>query len=111
MAVLEVLVHLGDPDILQSYSVVSADVPDHLVTVLEPQKIPSNWRQSPAPAEAQAIGDAWVRQRRSAGLRVPSAILDGAYNYLLNPAHPDFADIKVAAPRKFDLDTRLVRRK
>ncbi len=44
---------------------------------------------------------------RTAVLRVPSAIIPQDYNYLLNPAHPDFAQIKIGTPETFDLDTRL----
>jgi hypothetical protein len=29
------------------------------------------------------------------------------YNYLLNPAHPDFGKIKIGKPRVFKIDPRL----
>lgn len=55
----------------------------------------------------QAIGDKWLAERETAILKVPSAIIDLEYNYLLNPAHPDFRQIKVAAIKPFTFDSRL----
>lgn len=108
LAVLEVLVHLQSSNTLKSFSLARADVPDDLVEVFGPNELPLNWKQSPPPAEAQAVGDAWICERRSAALRVPSAVVDLAYNYLLNPAHADFAKIEIREPRPFTLNARLL---
>jgi RES domain-containing protein len=40
----------------------------------------------PVPVAAQAIGDAWDRNANSAVLRVPSTLVPGESNFLLNPA-------------------------
>ncbi len=45
----------------------------------------------------------------SAVLRVPSVIIDTEFNYLVNPAHPDFVKIDIADPVPFSLDVRLLR--
>ena len=55
----------------------------------------------------QAIGDRWLAGRETAILKVPSAIIDLEYNYLLNPAHPDFDQIKIAVVKPFTFDSRL----
>jgi RES domain-containing protein len=55
----------------------------------------------------QAIGDHWLATREAAVLKVPSAIIDLEYNYLLNPAYPDFNQIKIAVVKSFTFDTRL----
>jgi RES domain-containing protein len=107
LAVLEVLVHLQNTEVLQSFSLVSADVPEELIEPLAPRDLPDNWRDSPPPAEAQAVGDAWVATMRSAALRVPSVVLEQGHIYLLNPAHPDFRKIKVKPPVPFRFDQRL----
>lgn len=41
-------------------------------------------------------------------LAVPSVIIPGELNYLLNPAHPEFAEIRMGAPEPFAFDPRLV---
>jgi RES domain-containing protein len=43
----------------------------------------------------------------SVALRVPSIVVDGEFNYLLNPLHPDFAQLKIGEPRRFSFDPRL----
>ena len=42
-------------------------------------------------------------------LKVPSAIVEQEYNYLLNPNHPDFEKIKLVDTRPILIDQRLVR--
>ncbi|HEX6204123.1 MAG TPA: RES domain-containing protein, partial [Thermoanaerobaculia bacterium] len=49
----------------------------------------------------------WVASSRSAVLAVPSVVVPWETNYLLNPAHPDFARVVVERPRRLDLDQRL----
>ena len=52
--------------------------------------IPKNWSSRPIAPSTKAIGDRWVKQQRSAVLKVPSIVVPEAFNDLLNPAHPDF---------------------
>ncbi|MBI2497892.1 MAG: RES domain-containing protein, partial [Opitutae bacterium] len=40
-------------------------------------------------------------------LRVPSVVVPGEFNYLLNPAHPDFKRVKIGKPEPFSFDPRL----
>jgi RES domain-containing protein len=40
-------------------------------------------------------------------LKVPSAVIEHEWNYVLNPLHPDFSKIRWDAPRKFAFDPRL----
>jgi RES domain-containing protein len=54
------------------------------------------------------VGDRWVAERRSAVLRVPSAIIEVESNYLLNPEHPEFGRITISAPVPFAFDARLI---
>jgi RES domain-containing protein len=55
----------------------------------------------------QEIGGKWLRDGRSAILKVPSVIIDQEYNYLINPAHPDFSKVEIAQVSKFTFDPRL----
>lgn len=109
LAVLEVLVHVTGGGSLPGYSMVTATLPDSLVEALDPDELPSNWNRWPAPPATQAIGDSWTRSKRSVALRVPSAIVEGEWNVLLNPAHTDFFRLVVAASAPFRFDQRLLR--
>jgi len=54
------------------------------------------------------VGDAWVREARSAVLALPSVIVAEEPNFLLNPAHSDFKKILIGKPRRFAFDPRLL---
>jgi len=58
-------------------------------------------------AASQRFGDEWIAQQRSAVLRVPSVAVDSLeFNYLLNPAHPDFRHVTHTPPIRFPFDDR-----
>jgi RES domain-containing protein len=113
LAVLEIFVHLEPEDLPEPLSVLSVDVPDEIFegrakrTIAE---LPPSWRHYPAPTALQAVGDAWVKAAASAVLELPSAIIPGESNFLLNPNHPDFEAVSWNAPEPFQLDPRLWRR-
>jgi RES domain-containing protein len=56
---------------------------------------------------AQAFGEEWFQQKRSAVLAAPSAVIGIERNLVLNPSHADFAKIVNGAASKLDLDPRL----
>jgi len=111
LAVLEILVHLDSPDLLRKFVVFEVKIEDSLVTHLDPAFLPNNWGEDPPPVEAQKLGDQWASSARSAALRVPSAIVTGEFNFLLNPLHPDFNKLRIGQPQSFFIDPRLERRK
>jgi RES domain-containing protein len=53
------------------------------------------------------IGSAWVKNNTSAVLGVPSVIIPGESNFLLNINHPNFKKIKIGRPEKFIFDRRM----
>ncbi len=109
LATLEVLAHLQASAALQSYSVVSVQFPESQIEVLDIASLPKGWRRFPSPPENQAIGDRWITEGRSLVLRVPSAIVPSANNFLINPLHPAFKSAAVGRPERFAFDPRLLR--
>jgi RES domain-containing protein len=110
LAALEVLAHLQSTAVLQAYSLATIRFPESLVETLDPALLPSEWRRFPSPPENQAIGDTWVAESRSLVLRVPSAIVPSASNYLINPAHARFVAAVTERPERFAFDPRLLKR-
>ncbi len=55
----------------------------------------------------QSLGDWWHEARMTAVLEVPSVIVPHEHNYLLNPAHPEFATVLSDPPALFHFDPRL----
>ena len=109
LAALELLVHLGQGEVLGSYRLFTLEVPDALTLTLDDSALPSDWRADPAPRSTAAVGDRWVASGRSAALLVPSTVIPQSHNSLLNPAHPGFAAIVASAVEApFGFDPRLV---
>ena len=110
LAVLEVVVHLsgggGSP---VGYSLISATVPDAMIEDLDPTLLPKNWNVSPIPPSVQLLGDQWVASGRSLALRVPSVIVEGGFNLLINPEHKGFARVSVQSVSAYAFDPRLLR--
>ena len=107
LAALENLVHLNPP-VLFSYVAIPIQFDAALLEQFPLKKLPADWPVEPPPPSARQIGDAWVREARSAVLALPSVIIAGEPNYLLNPAHPDFKKISIGRPEKFTFDSRLL---
>jgi RES domain-containing protein len=80
---------------------------DTLPEIFPVRTLPPDWRTEPPPPSTRQIGDTWVRDGRSAILALPSVIIPGELNYVLNPFHPDFKKISIGKPEKFTFDPRL----
>jgi RES domain-containing protein len=107
LAALELLVHLRAADLLKSYSSIPVSFEDSLVEVVDPARLPSDWKDFPAPSALQRIGDRWVAEQRSVVLRVPSAIVPSESNFLLNPRHSAFGLVAIGPANSFQFDRRL----
>ena len=111
LAALELLVHLDWPALLNRYVLIEVTIDESFILKLELNEWPRNWRASPAPARLQEIGNAWIESGKSVALQVPSAVVPGESNFLLNPRHQEFHRIKIGRPLPFRYDPRLIRRK
>lgn len=108
LAVLEILIHLENTDVLPAYSLCAVHFDERVVTSLDHSRLPPTWRDSPSPPELLTIGDAWIASGSSAMLKVPSAVVESESNYLINPVHPDFASLVIEPPQPFTFDPRLL---
>ncbi len=109
LAILEMLVHLQAQDRMHRYVIFEVSFEEALMTSIDPATLPKSWRKSPAPASVQQVGDQWSAQGSSAVLQVPSVIVPSEWNYLLNPAHPDFAKITLGPKQPIKFDSRLLK--
>ena len=110
LAALELLVHLNRTDILKTYKEQSVSFSESLVTHIAVDDLPSNWSKASMAPVVQQIGDAWARENVSLVLQVPSVVVSGEYNYLINPEHDDFHKMCVGKIARFKFDCRLKKR-
>jgi len=107
-ALIEVLVHLevDIEDVPASYQLLAVDFPDGLtVDSIAKDALPVDWRET-IHATLQ-LGDRWLDAGKTPLLRVPSAIVPYASNWLLNPAHGDAAKAVMAETIRTPFDARL----
>lgn len=108
LTTLELLVHLGVKASPKAHVAIAADIPEGLAREqVDRSNLPSDWRKDPPPSTLAAIGQEWASRGNSAVLQVPSAVIDEEWNYLLNPLHPDFAQIGIGTAKDFQFDSRL----
>ncbi len=108
LAVLEVLVHLHNPAVLEAYTLCSLEIQEAEVLELAEDALPEDWQLDPAPLSTAGIGDGWLAGGMSMALAVPSTIVTVQKNILLNPDHPAFAAaLKTVRCEPFTFDQRL----
>ncbi len=107
LAVLETVVHLEQAEFLDRFRIAELSFDSSLVIELPRAALPRRWRADPPGRSVQSVGDAWVRNGESAVLKVPSVLVDDEHNFLINPAHADFAGVAIGRPRRCVIDPRL----
>lgn len=106
---LEKLVHLGSNP-FPPLMLVAVDLPD-ACAVFEPDinTLPDGWATLPTSASAQSFGGAWLRRSDTLAMKIPSVIVPEESNFVINPLHPDYAQVQLTALRPFSFDRRLVK--
>ncbi|MEA3120822.1 MAG: hypothetical protein QOH33_363 [Paraburkholderia sp.] len=109
-AMLELLVHARIGKVPRTHVVATAEVPDEVsIERADAASLPAGW-DSPDSEVAQAFGDRWIVEQRTAVLLVPSVVAREEWNALVNPAHPLAPRIVVGEPRAVVWDERLFHR-
>lgn len=108
LCVTEIAVHVPLGIMPKDFQLVSIELPD--VPILELKKLPSDWQSFPHADATQHLGDVFLKENRFLILKVPSATVQGEFNYLINPKHKDFAKIKVVKIESFTFDQRLFKK-
>lgn len=106
LAVLEILVHLGNASVLPYYRLFPVSFRQEQVSRLDRGELPDHWRQLPPPPDLQGLGERWLAAGASLVLEVPSAIVPRESNYLIDPAHPQAGSLDIGPPEPFELDVR-----
>lgn len=111
LAAWEFLVHVAPLFLVPPLMHRSFIVPDDLkVTGVRTTSLPEGWDALPFQEETVQIGSEWARSGKTLLLRVPSVMVPGEYNVLINPRHPDFDKVKASRPLPFMYDNRILER-
>ncbi len=106
----EIAVHTSLGCLPVNYCLVTISIPDDIkIKQLTTSQLPGDWRTFPHPPSTQRIGDSFVKDNQFLILKAPSSVVQGDFNYLINPGHKDFNQIQIEQVEDFEFDTRLFR--
>jgi len=108
LCVAEVAVHLPLGIIPKDYCLIEIAFPDRIIIQeCKTSFLPGHWQRKPHVNATQKIGDQFLRKNLFLVMKVPSAVVQGDFNYLINPGHKDFSLVKIKSIEKFSFDERL----
>ncbi|GAB3531225.1 RES family NAD+ phosphorylase [Pontibacter brevis] len=108
LCTVEIAVHMPLGIVPADYYLISIHIPDSAPTKeLAVEELPADWKSFPHANSTQEIGDAFVLESEYLVLKVPSATVQGTYNYLVNPRHAAFGTIATIEAVPFEFDKRL----
>lgn len=108
LAMLELLAHAGRHDRLHDFVLFNVHVPDECIEDATVTGRPDSWDRLPVGLVSQTFGDRWIEEARTAALSVPSILVPGERNFILNLAHDDFCRIGWSEPEPLIFDPRLI---
>jgi len=108
LACLENVVHRSGKGLNQVFDVLTIDIPHHIkIKKIFLKDLPADWKDYDRVYLTQRMGERWISDNDTAVLQVPSSIVSEEVNYLLNPKHKDFGEIKIVKRQPFVFDSRI----
>lgn len=88
-----------------NYQVLEIYVPDVIPLEIEGQFYDGNWLEQVS--LSQKLGDFFVRDDDYLVLKVPSAWIQNCFNYLINPKHSAFSQVRIERAYPFEFKGKL----
>ncbi|HOX77807.1 MAG TPA: RES family NAD+ phosphorylase [Bacteroidales bacterium] len=103
----EVAVTLQRGILPNDFEMLSISIPDNiLIHEIRTVDLPEGWRKFPYLEVTMQIGNRFILENRFMVMKVPSAVVPGDFNYLINPRHPDFEKIRIISTEPYEFDER-----
>src|SRR5690606_30242925 len=103
-----VAVHVPFNKLPKDYFLISIEVSDSKISIITEEDLKGlDWKSNPPSYQTQDMGDKFVEEGKTLMLQVPSAVVSGNYNILLNPMHQEISKLKILDVTAFEFDRRL----
>jgi len=102
---LEILVHVDIEDLPDDYQLLKIDCPDDVAVTT----IPFDRAHFDDLDWTRREGSRLLAESSCGLIRVPSAIMPEAANFLINPRHPDAGRLTIEKAIRYPFDSRLLR--
>lgn len=110
LCLAEIAVHTPIGVMPKDYYLVTIEIPDlSNLRQIEFETLPKDWRRFPYSKTTQELGEDFINANEHLHIKVPSAVVQGDFNILINPLHSDFDKVKIVKTEKFNFDERLFR--
>ena len=111
LSTAEIAVHTPLGNIPLNYFLITIEIPDTIdFNELKIVDLSVDWKAIPHSNSTQLIGDKFLAEGKYLLMKVPSAVVQGDFNYLINPAHQFFFKIKIVKGEAFEFDQRLFKK-
>lgn len=108
LAMAEVVVHLSAASLPRDFVMLTITIPPEAELMnLDPDQLSPGWNAFPHGLETQKMGDEFIRSGEALAMKVPSAVVQGDFNILINPLHSKINEVRVAEVEDFPMDDRL----
>ena len=105
LALLEVLTRVDlFTDLPNDRLIVELEIPTSLtINKLDFQTLPAGWNAYPSNKSTQTIGDTFIRMAKFPILQVPSSLVKGEFNFLINPMFAGVSGVKIISAETLDM--------
>ncbi len=108
LAFLENMVRRQGVGFNDDFKIMILEIPDHLkITSISMADLKDGWRNFKDFSKCQPLGNKWYDEAQTPILKVPSAVLPDAFNYVINTTHPDYKEIKLIGSTDLVPDERI----
>ena len=111
LCVTEIAVHSPLGNIPSDYFLISIEIPDNIsILNLDTSKLNYDWKSILFSHFTLNSGDEFIKENKFLVMKVPSVVVQGEFNFLINPHHADSNKIKIISVEPFVFDERLFTR-
>ena len=108
LCVAEIAVHSPLGVLPKDYCLITIGIPESCtIKQIHESNLPMNWVSIPHIHETQKLGDVFIKNAKTLVLKVPSAVVQGDWNFLINPLHQDISLVKIISVEEYSFDKRL----
>jgi RES domain-containing protein len=109
LATVEFLVHLPMVLLPKDIYIVELNLPNRCKSrTIQVEDLQKDWQDYPSNYQLAEMGNQWIIDNKSLILKVPSSVVQGEYNVLINPNHALFNKITISKIESFRIDKRLL---
>lgn len=108
LAFLENMVRRQGVGFNSDFKIMIIEIPDSLsISGINPSDLKSGWRDFKDYSKCQPLGDKWYDEGKTMILKVPSAVLTEAFNYVISVEFSDYRMVRLIAVTDLIPDERI----